>query len=285
MQNVSRRHFLGGSLAAAGCLATPVQELRANPLGMPVGFQTWVVRDRIGADFPGAMREMAAMGYQTLELCSPPSYAGAGFAPLAKLSATEVRKVIEDAGLRCVSCHYGFKELKESLPERLSYAKDLGIKQMVLASFGMPKAAKLADWARAASELNKAGEQALKAGIQLGYHNHDMEFEQLEGTLIYDKLMSEFDPKLIKMQFQVSVISLGFEAVTYFEKYPGRFISLHLADWSPKEKQTVAVGQGIVDWKKLFHGAKKAGVQNYFAEIEGMPVMKTSCEFLRGLKA
>ena len=84
--------------------------------------------------------------------------------------------------------------------------------------------------------------------------------------LIYDKLMSELDPKLVKMQFQVSVIDMGYEAATYFEKYPGRFISIHLQDWS-KDKGTVAIGQGAVDWKKLFTAAKKAGVKNYFVEM------------------
>jgi sugar phosphate isomerase/epimerase len=94
--------------------------------------------------------------------------------------------------------------------------------------------------------------------------------------------MGEFDPQLIKMQFQVSVVSLGYQAADYFEKYPGRFISIHLQDWSPEQKKEVALGQGVVDWNRLFAAAKKAGVKNYFVELEGDD-LKTSVPFLRGL--
>jgi sugar phosphate isomerase/epimerase len=69
------------------------------------------------------------------------------------------------------------------------------------------------------------------------------------------------------MQFQVAVISIGYKASTYFEKYPGRFISAHLADWSPTEKKSVAVGKGIVDWKELFASIEKGGVKNIFVEM------------------
>ena len=96
-------------------------------------------------------------------------------------------------------------------------------------------------------------------------------------------MLKTFDAKLVKMQFQVSVVSLGFEAATYLSKYPGRFISLHLQDWSPAEKKTVAVGKGIVDWKKLFAAAKKGGVKNYFVELD-MDKMRESYPYLSELK-
>ena len=126
-------------------------------------------------------------------------------------------------------------------------------------------------------------EQIKKAGLETGFHNHDVEFTQLEGALIYDKLMSELDPKLVKMQFQVVVVRLGFDAPTIFQKYPGRFISLHLQDWSPAEKKMVAIGKGQVDWKKLFAAAKKAGVKNYFVEMD-LEQMNASVPYLRDLK-
>ena len=135
----------------------------------------------------------------------------------------------------------------------------------------------------AAHDANKIGEQTQKAGLQLGFHNHNFEFKEIDGVLVYDKLMSELDPKLVKMQFQVSVISLGYEAANFFTKYPGRFISIHLQDWSPAEKKTVAIGQGVVDWKKLFTAAKTGGVKNYFVEL-GMDQMKESYPYLHALK-
>ncbi len=102
--------------------------------------------------------------------------------------------------------------------------------------------------------------------------------------LIYDELMKRLDPKLVKMQFQVAVISLGYEAATYLTKYPGRIVSLHLADWSATEKSQVPVGKGVVDWKKLFAAAKKGGVKNYFVEMN-LDLLTASYPYLHEMKA
>jgi sugar phosphate isomerase/epimerase len=269
-------------MAAAGFLPSR-SPLSAKPLGLPIGCQTYPVRDSLGKDFAGTLREIATIGYQTIEMCSPPGYQKSGYGSLAKFKASEIRDTIKGAGLRCESCHYQFRELKESLDERIAYANELGLKQMVLSTFGLRQDATLADWARAASELNKIGEAVQKAGMQLGFHNHAFEFKEIDGVLVYDKLMSEFDPKLVKMQFQVSVISLGYEAATYLTKYPGRFVSLHLQDWSPADKKQVAVGKGVVDWKKLFSAAKTGGVRNYFVELN-LDALKESYPYLQALK-
>jgi hypothetical protein len=98
--------------------------------------------------------------------------------------------------------------------------------------------------------------------MQAGFHNHGFEFVQLEGNLIYDVLMESFDPDLIKMQFQTEVINPGYKAADYFKKYPGRFISSHLSDWTADKKQA-PVGQGVIDWKEFFAAAKTGGVKNF----------------------
>jgi sugar phosphate isomerase/epimerase len=285
MKTISRRQFLGKTAVtlAAAYLGPVAQKLGAAPLGLPIGCQLYPVGRQVAQDFEGTLRQIAAVGYRTIELCSPPSYEKSGFAPLVKLKAAEVRKAFEVAGLRCESCHYGFQELKETLDERIAYAKELGLKHMVLSSFGLRQEATMADWAKAAGELNKIGERTRKAGIQAGFHNHNSEFKEIDGVLIYDKLMSELDPKLVKMQFQVAVISLGYKAATFFQKYPGRFISLHLADWSATDKKPVPVGAGVVDWKELFTTAKTGGVENYFVEMN-MDALKASYPYLRDLK-
>src|ERR1017187_9452109 len=225
MNAISRRSFLHVSaigLVGAGYLG-------ANPLGLPIGCQTWPVRQTIGKDLDGTLKELAGMG---IEMCSPPGYVQMGFGPLAQMKPAQLRDKIHAAGLGCESCHFGFTELRDHLDERLAFAKELGLKQMIISTFGVPKDAKMADWMHAVDDANKFGERTQKAGIQLGFHNHDFEFHKIDGELIYDKLMGEFDPKLVKMQFQVSVISLGYQAADYFEKYPGRFLSIHLQDWS-----------------------------------------------------
>ena len=275
----SRRGFIQTAAAFTG---TAGLHLHADPLAMPVGTQTYPVRDRIAKDFDGTLKEIAGLGYKSIELCSPASYKD--FNGLMQYSPTDLRKKIEAAGLRCESCHFGMKELREALDERIGWSKAMGLKQMVLASFGIRRDASLADWTKAAEDLNTAAGKIRAAGLPAVYHNHDMEFQTLDGVLVYDRLMQTFDPKLVKMQFQVSVVSLGYQAADFMEKYPGRVLSMHLQDWNANEKKQAAVGQGAVDWKRLFAAAKKGGVKNYFVEMN-WEAMKPSYDFLHALKA
>jgi sugar phosphate isomerase/epimerase len=280
MRTISRRELLGGAAAAAaGIVSTGA--VRADPLGMPIGVQTWMVRDALQKDFAGTLKMLADTGFRTIEMCSPPGY---GWTSLAAMTAAQMRKAIEAAGLHCESCHYQFQELRRNLDDRIAFARELGLTQMILSTFGLPNTATMADWLSAASELNAIGERTRNAGIQLGFHNHDFEFREIDGALVYDQLMGRFDANLIKMQFQVAVISLGYKAATYLQKYPGRFISMHLADYVPADKKQVALGQGAVNWPELFTAAKAGGVKNYFVEMD-LELMKASIPYLHSLKA
>jgi len=272
---INRRQFIGKSALGIGSamLATQIPMnliagTGSKALKKPLGFQVWTVKDQLIKDFAGTLKMMAAQGYQSVEMCSPPGYESSGFGPLISMKAKDMRKIVEDAGLVLESTHYGMGELREKLNERIDFALESGQKQMICSSFWLPKDAKMSDWMKAVDELNEIGAKTKKAGIQTGFHNHHMEFEKIDGLLIYDELMNHFDPDLVKMQFQVAVISIGYKAATYFNKYPGRFISAHLADWSSVDNKQVAIGQGIVDWKELFAAAEKCGVKNYFVEME-----------------
>ncbi|HBC79760.1 MAG TPA: xylose isomerase [Bacteroidales bacterium] len=289
MKKLSRRDFLGRSAFGIGSALIASQvpvDLIAGPASapvkMPVGFQVWTIKDSLIKDFPGTLKRMAALGYQSMEMCSPPGYESSGFGPLMKLTAKEMKQIINDAGLICPSSHYGMDEFRNHLDERIAFALESGQTQMILSSFGLPQNATLDDWRKAADELNKYGEKARKAGIQMGFHNHHGEFAKIDGTLIYDVLMKQFDPEYIKMQFQVAVISIGYKASDYFKKFPGRFISAHLADWSDTKKTSVPIGQGIVDWKEFFASLEAGGVKNIFAEINE-EFFKESAVFLKKL--
>jgi len=254
----------------------------AKALKSPLGFQVWTIKDQLIKDFPGTLKMMAGLGYETVEMCSPPGYESSGFGPLMKIKAPEMKKIVEDAGLKLVSTHYGMGELREKLSERIDFAGESGQKQMICSSFWLPKDAKMDDWMKAVDELNEIGAKTKKAGIQMGFHNHHMEFEKLEGKLIYDALMENFDPDLVKMQFQVAVISVGYKAATYFNQYPGRFISAHLADWASATDKQVPIGKGIVDWKELFAAAQKCGLKNYFVEMDP-ETFKESADYIHKL--
>lgn len=286
MSTISRRKFCktaAGFAAAAGLLSAGVAELHANPLGLPIGCQTWPVRDMIAKDFPGTIKQLAEAGFQTVELCSPAGYADSGFAGLAKYSGVELRRILADAGVTCVSSHFTMKELRENQPGRIAWAKELGLTQMLVPSLEGPKHPTLDDVKRAAEEYNKMGERAAKAGIQQGVHNEDFELSQVNGERTYDLLFGLLDPKLVKFQFQVSTISEGYDAAQYFRKYPGRFVSMHVQGWSVKTRKIVPVGQGTLNWKDIFTAAKTGGIKNYFVEMD-LDLMKASVPYLRKLQ-
>lgn len=283
---MNRRQFfttsalgIGGAVIGSQLPIDLQASVGAKALKKPLGFQVWTIKDQLINDFAGTLKSMADMGYQSVEMCSPPGYESSGFGPLMKLSAKEMKTIVEDAGLVLESTHYGMGELRDSLKERMEWAAESGQKQMICSSFWLPKNATMSDWHKAIDELNEIGAKTKREGLQMGFHNHHMEFEKIDGVLIYDELMDRFDPDLVKMQFQVAVISIGYKAAHYFNKYPGRFISAHLADWSTATEKQVPIGKGVVDWKELLEAADKCGVKNYFVEMDP-ETFKDSADYL-----
>jgi len=286
MGTIPRREFIKAASSSAvvgALLSTNVPALFGDPLGMPIGCQTWPVRNMIAKDFRGALKELSAAGFQTIELCSPVGYADSGFAGLGKYSGSELRGILHDAGLSCTSSHFSMKELRENQDGRIAWAKDAGLTQMLVASLGGPKNPTMDDVKRAADEYNRMGERAAAAGIVQGLHNEDFELTKIDGQRTYDLLFALLDPRYVKFQFQVSTISDGYDAAEYFSKYPARFISMHVQDWSAKTRKIVPVGQGTLDWTRIFTAAKTGGIKNYFVEMD-LPMMRASVPYLHQLK-
>ncbi len=286
MSNISRRDFFkkaSTGVAVAGFLSGSAGMLSANPLGMPIACQTWPVRDMIAKDFPGTLKMLHTAGFRAIELCSPVGYSDSGFAGLGKYSGSELRKIINDAGLTCVSSHFGIDELRKNQDDRIAWAKAVGLTQMMVPSLEGPKNPTMDDVKKAADEYNRMGEKAAAAGIQQGLHNEDFELTKVNGQRTYDLLFKLLDRKLVKFQFQVSTISEGYDAAEYFTKYPGRFISMHVQGWDAKNRKEAPVGQDSLDWKKIFTAAKTGGIKNYFVEMD-LPLMKASVPYLRKLQ-
>src|SRR5216110_2128310 len=287
MTDLSRREFLRTSAtdaAVAGFLAARVAALRANPLGLPIGSQTYPHRQMIkDGNFAGLAKTLADIGVQTVEMCSP-----LGYSDFASLSdGKQVKKILSDHGLTCESAHFNMRELRERQAESIAWAKDVGITQMITASLGGGNTPTMDDVKRAADEYNKIATVAAKAGIKQGLHNEGFELSTVDGKRTYDVLMELLDPKLVKFQFQMSTITSGLVGADYFAKYPGRFISMHVQDVDmnapvppppPPDPNAPAgrgrggrggrpqkpVGQGTIDWVKTFKAAKVGGVKNYF---------------------
>jgi len=306
MAPISRRAFFrmaAADAAVAGLVAARVVELDANPLGLPIGSQTYPHRQMIkDGNFAELAKTLADIGVQRLEMCSPLGYAD--FAPLA--DGKQVKKVLADHGLKAESGHFSMRELRERQAESIAWAKDVGITQMITATLGAGNNPTMDDVKRAADEYNKIAAVAAKAGIQQGLHNEGFELSTVDGRRTYDILMDLLDPKLVKFQFQMSTIGQGFVADEYFTKYPGRFISMHVQDvdlnatppppppgadagrGGPAGRgrgrgMQTSVGKGSIDWVKTFKAAKVGGVKNYFVE-QNMELTKASVAFLKSLK-
>ncbi|MGC8638638.1 MAG: sugar phosphate isomerase/epimerase family protein [Isosphaeraceae bacterium] len=300
MSMISRREFLEQAAATsglAGLLLAKGADVRADPLGLPIGSQVYPLRSML-KDFPAFVKVIAELGVTRLELCSPIGY-GADFASLA--DGKEVRKILADHGLKAESSHFTMGELRKSQAKSIAWAREVGITQMITATLGGGNKPTLDQVKQAAEEYNKIAEVAAQAGMRQGLHNEGFEMSMVDGKRTYDMLLDLLDPRLVKFQFQMSTITAGFIAADYFLKYPGRFFSMHLQDVDMSAPATsaskkggpggrrrqmyrqVAVGQGSIDWVKTFKAAQTGGVKNYFVE-QSWELTKQSVAYLKGLK-
>ena len=292
MDQISRRTFLervAATSAAAAFLPIAAREVQMNPLGLPIGSQTWPHRQRIkDGDFAGLCRDMKALGIGSLELCSPgyPEFGG-----LADAKAT--RKIIEDHGLVCPSAHVTLNELRSGRDKVFAWCREIGMTQMGTATLNGKVENGVATMdvvKRLADEYNAISDAASKAGLQSFLHDEGFEMAQVDGRLVYAVLLELLDPTLVKMQFQMSAMRVVGDPVGYFAKHPGRFISMHLqgvdlkspspAPGAPRAPQ-VAVGHDSLDWPGIFAAAKAGGLKNYFLEqswdltVQGATYLKT----------
>lgn len=303
----SRRDFLigsGGALVAAAFTIGGPTELWANPLGKPIGLQLYTVGAELDKDYDGTLREIAAIGYKEIET---------GVSP--KHKAADVKKSLEDAGLRCQAIHMGFGGVEEAIP----YAKELGAKY-VISSVTLPAAPKpgkfdmkgfvatlsalnFDDFKKIAERCNEMGEQAKKAGLQFGYHNHNFEFKpQGGGAVGYDVVLKETDEALVKFELDCGwMAAAGHDPVEYLSKYPTRYRLLHIKDFHPTAEPSVGLGEserpkpaelgrGHIDYGPIFAAAKKTEVEQYYVEQEppftttpAMEAIKIDYEYLHAM--
>ena len=285
---MNRRIFLKGGTAAA--LITGTRHLSADPLGLPIGCQTYPVRKSISTDFAGTMKGLRAAGFTQIELCSPYGYAD--FSSLQQYKPQELRRMLSDWGLGCISAHWGPAELFQKPDVSIAYAKEFGMTQMAIAALGPFHATApqtVDDVKRYVEPFNVFAEKAHAAGIVALLHNEGFVSEHIDGKAVYDMMIAELNPATTRLQFQVSALQLGYDPVTYFQRYPGRYLSMHCQDWVPDSStksgfRQVSLGKGVVDWKSVFTAARTGGVKNYFVELEEDPaLMPPSVPYLKSL--
>jgi sugar phosphate isomerase/epimerase len=252
----TRREFL--ALAAA----SPFAASAASPKHLPVGLELYSVRDALKEDLMGTVRSVAKLGYECVEFYAPyyewtPDY------------AREVRKELDDLGIRCYSTH---NDKRSFSPDGIGKAIDLnqilGARFVVLAHPG--NVSGVDGWKQVADTLNKANDTLAGHGRHAGYHNHDLEWKAVDGKLPLELIAANTD-KSIMLQLDVGTcLAAGGDPVAWIERNPGRIRSMHCKDWSAEKGYKVLFGEGVAPWKKIFAAAEKTGgIEYYLIEQEG----------------
>ncbi len=263
---------------------------------IPLGIQLWTVKDEAAKDLEGTLRKVYAAGFREIE-----------FAGFYGKQAAEVGALMKGIGFSLVSMHAGAGDIAKNGAQILADAKTLGLRYVVCSSPGVSpekdklpweermKAVDLDDWKWNADLFNKFGKQVSDAGMTFGYHNHSAEFKKFDGKTAFDHLFDSTDPKLVKIELDVGWVEVAQQdPVAILNKYKDRVIALHVKDVGKRpadgtEPPSVALGEGVVDWKKVIGTAKANGTKAYFYEQEApytRPILdsvKISGDYLKKL--
>jgi sugar phosphate isomerase/epimerase len=263
----SRRGFLAVSaMAPFGAALTFGKE------NVPVGLELYSVRDDLAKDLPGTVRGVAKMGYQCVEFYSP-------YYQWTNEYAGQVRKELDELGVRCYSTHNDLEALKpEGISKAIELNQAIGTRYVVLAHPG-EEITDADGWKRIADLLNQANQTLSGHGMHAGYHNHDAEWKPVGGKKPIEILAGNTD-KSVMLQLDVGTcLEAGSDPVAWVKANPGRIRSMHLKDWSPQKGYKVLFGEGVAPWKKLFAAAERTGgIEFYLIEQEGSeyPEMETA---------
>ncbi|MXW64393.1 MAG: sugar phosphate isomerase/epimerase [Bacteroidetes bacterium SB0662_bin_6] len=252
---MDRRSFLQrtGALVAGGLAWSragyPALASAADGHLSHIGVQLYTLRSILGDDFAGTLEQIAGVGYKNLE-----------FAGYYGHTPADVRKILDDLGLKARSGHFGMPMVQENPDTIIEGAVTLGMEYVVVPALPTAMRADLDAYKTAAAAFNELGEKCKEAGVRFGYHNHGFEFEELDGVLPYDVLLDETDPQLVVMELDLAWIEhAGKDPLAYFERHPGRFPLWHLKDID-EEGELANVGAGRIDFPAIFAKAEQAGL-------------------------
>lgn len=253
-----------------------------------VGLQLYSLRESFKSDVPASLDKVKALGIKEVELAS--SY---GMEP-AKLLG-----LLKERGLVAVSAHYQYNQMEKDIAAVVAEAKALGLKYVACPWIPHPDTGFDEQVCRKAiADFNKWGEAFAKEGIRFAYHPHGFEFLPLgDGAdRMLDLLIRETRPEAVSFEMDVFwIFQGGQDPVKWLEKYPTRWVMLHLKDLRkgapvglvPKKvakTDQVALGLGAVDWPAVLRTSAKIGVKHYFIEDESPAVEEQLPVSLRYLK-
>jgi sugar phosphate isomerase/epimerase len=213
----------------------------------------------------GTVRTVGKMGYDGVEFFSP-------YFAWTTDQAKEMRKLLDDIGMKCFSTHNGAKSFApENIEKAIELNRILGSRYIVMASAGRVDG--LDGWKKVAETLNQGAERMKRAGIRPGFHNHQLEFKPIDGKRPIE-VLAENTSKDVALQLDVgTVVEVGGDPVAWIKANPGRIKSIHCKEWSPEKGYHVLFGEGKAPWKEIFEAAESVGgLEYYLIEQEGAAV-------------
>jgi sugar phosphate isomerase/epimerase len=242
-----------------------------------IGLQLYTVREALKADFDATLARVAAIGYREVE-----------FAGYFGRTSQQVRASLRRTGLIAPSAHISLDAIGSGWEGVIENALAIGHRYLVVASVGT--VTDIDGYRRIAERFNHAGEVAKRAGIRLGYHNHDFEFAPLEGKLPYDVLLEVTDPKYVCFEMDLYWITKGGQnPLSYFARWPGRIPLVHVKDAAAAAPHRMTdVGAGMINWQRMLASGAQAGVRHFFVEHDEAPdafaSITASYAYLRDLR-
>jgi len=256
---ITRRGFLQAAAASAAAVALPGRAESRVPSPQSrqaIGLQLYTVRDMMERNVEFTLRDVAAVGYKEVE-----------FAGLFDTSLKNLTKWLTRYQLTTPSTHISYERLKSNLQGAVNEARELGQTYIVCPNVDDVSRRDAEGWRRVAADFNRIGESLQRVGLRFAYHNHEYEFKPLPtGEIGYDILLAQCDPKLVRMELDLFWITKGGgDPLKYFEKWPGRFPMVHVKDMAGNGVMT-NVGQGHIDWGRIFAKRREAGIEHFFVE-------------------
>lgn len=255
----TRRDFLRRSALAVTAIPLINSDMIAavKPI-KKTGLALYTIRDAMGNNAAGALAAAGEIGYDWVEAADHRDGKFYGMTP------REFGKLVKKSGMVALSSHSGVNA--GNYEHMIDDAAEAGMKYIILPSLPGDWSSSIDGYQRAADFFNKAGERSRKAGIRFGFHNHQVEFAEINGRVPYDVLLELTDPKLVTFEIDLAwITAAGKDPIAYFRKYPGRFEVWHMKDLST-EKQDATLGEGIIDFKPILAEVRTAGMKYWFLE-------------------
>jgi sugar phosphate isomerase/epimerase len=225
---------------------------------IPIGLQLYSVRADCARDLPNTLAAVAKMGYVGVE-----------FAGYYNRTAPELRKMLDDLGLKCCGTHTGLNTiLGDELPRTVEFNRTLGNKYLIVPGLPEERRNSPAAWRETARLMNEAAERVRPEGMRVGYHNHGVEFQPMEGQLPWDIFFGAAKPEVVMQLDFGNALHGGGNPIPYVERYPGRATTVHLKEYSATDEKAL-IGEGDVNWQQLFQLCETVGgTEWYIVEYE-----------------